>query len=372
MRGTPMRFVVAMVGVGLAWLGMLGLLWAGPAAAKCQLQQGAEFHVIVENHRALVPVEINGQQALMILDTGAGSSMLFPDAVRRFGLQTRYMPSALRVYGVGGQAHPQIAVISAFRLEQHYVAKDFMMMVAGGRGVAGERAVGLLGQDILANWDVEIDLAHSVVRLLHPVGCKSEEMVYWGAAYAQTRIESDPSFFAHTTVRALLNGKGVDAYLDTGAQGSTVTLAAAAQAGLRPGSPKVQQSGMSHGIGDYAAPTWIAVFDTFGLGEETINHAKIRMADMFEHATYEETGSHIAARADNLPSMLLGADFFLAHHVLISNSQHMVYFSYNGGTVFDTSSPPPQAPAEPVTAPATPNGQATKPPQVESAGAKGG
>jgi tetratricopeptide (TPR) repeat protein len=36
-------------------------------------------------------------------------------------------------------------------------------------------------------------------------------------------------------------------------------------------------------------------------------------------------------------AMLIGADFFLSHHILISNSQHRVYFTYNGGPVFNLS-----------------------------------
>ena len=32
--------------------------------------------------------------------------------------------------------------------------------------------------------------------------------------------------------------------------------------------------------------------------------------------------------------MLLGADFFLSHRILVSNSQHKLYFTYNGGPVF--------------------------------------
>jgi tetratricopeptide (TPR) repeat protein len=35
--------------------------------------------------------------------------------------------------------------------------------------------------------------------------------------------------------------------------------------------------------------------------------------------------------------MLLGADFFLSHHVYVANSQHRLYFTYNGGPVFNLS-----------------------------------
>ncbi len=48
--------------------------------------------------------------------------------------------------------------------------------------------------------------------------------------------------------------------------------------------------------------------------------------------------------------MLLGADFFRSHRVLISTSHNRVYFTYNGGPVFDVGA------AKPVqTAAATPN-----------------
>jgi predicted aspartyl protease len=355
---------------GFAVAAIFGLGWAGPTAAKCQLQQAAELHVSVENRRVLIPLEINGQPVQMILDTGAALSMRFPGAVERLGLTTHYMPESIRLYGVGGQAHPKMVILSTLNLDRTYRLKDFTMAVAGGQGVASETAVGLLGQDILAAWDVEIDLAHDRVRLLHPVGCARDEMVFWEGAYSDAPIVSDPSLFTHTTVRALLNGKGVDAYLDTGAQGAVVTLLAAEQAGVRPGSPQVQKAGVARGIGDYSAKTWIAVFNTFSLGQETVGHAKIRMADMFEHATFQDTNSRIATRAD-LPGMLLGADFFQAHHVLISNSQHLIYFSYNGGPVFDTSRPPTQASATPAIDSAAQNTPSSKPPQTAGADGKG-
>jgi tetratricopeptide (TPR) repeat protein len=35
--------------------------------------------------------------------------------------------------------------------------------------------------------------------------------------------------------------------------------------------------------------------------------------------------------------MLIGADFFLSHHILVSNSQRRLFFTYNGGPVFNLS-----------------------------------
>jgi hypothetical protein len=46
--------------------------------------------------------------------------------------------------------------------------------------------------------------------------------------------------------------------------------------------------------------------------------------------------------------MLIGCDFFLAHHVLVLNRQRKLLFTYNGGTVFQI---PPSAPASPPAKP---------------------
>ena len=48
--------------------------------------------------------------------------------------------------------------------------------------------------------------------------------------------------------------------------------------------------------------------------------------------------------------MLLGADFFLSHRVLISYQERKIFFTYNGGPVFDLSVHPGAGPALPTPA----------------------
>jgi tetratricopeptide (TPR) repeat protein len=67
--------------------------------------------------------------------------------------------------------------------------------------------------------------------------------------------------------------------------------------------------------------------------------------------------------------MLIGADFFLSHRIYVANSQHKLYFTYNGGPVFNLSGakyapappglgPSPGPAAEPGAAPAATAGSA--------------
>jgi tetratricopeptide (TPR) repeat protein len=71
--------------------------------------------------------------------------------------------------------------------------------------------------------------------------------------------------------------------------------------------------------------TWIAPFDSFKVGDnEEIHHTRLRIGDLSAVDT----------------DMLLGADFFLSHRVYVASSQHRLYFTYNGGPVFNLEAPP--------------------------------
>jgi hypothetical protein len=69
----------------------------------------------------------------------------------------------------------------------------------------------------------------------------------------------------------------------------------------------------------------VATFDSFALGGETVRNARIRIGDMS------------LGRID--AEMLLGMDFFRAHRILVSYAQGRMYFTHNGGRIFDITSP---------------------------------
>src|SRR5581483_8091857 len=108
---------------------------------------------------------------------------------------------------------------------------------------------------------------------------------------------------------------------DTGAATSLVGLRAAASAGKKPGDPGVEPAGYSTGIGRKAVQTWIATFPVLKIGDEEIHNARLRFGDLGPF------------------DMLLGDDFFLSHRVYVANSQHKLYFTYNGGPVFALNGP---------------------------------
>jgi tetratricopeptide (TPR) repeat protein len=114
--------------------------------------------------------------------------------------------------------------------------------------------------------------------------------------------------------------------VDTGAATSILSLKAAARAGVTPESAGVIDAGYSSGIGRGTIKSYIATFASLKFGDpddqgEEIQHARLRFADIG------------IGEAD----MLIGSDFFLSHRILVANSQRLLYFSYNGGAVFNLS-----------------------------------
>ena len=292
-------------------------------AEPCKVARFPDIQVNMSGLRPMVRAQINGQDALLIADSGAFFSTLTPAAVQLFHLP--YQASQeLYVTGVGGRESARVVRVRKFNLVGIKTWDDVDFVVAGSS--FGDQAVGLLGQNVLRVADVEYDLANGVIRLVRPKGdCRRTNLAYWAEAaakpYSVVDIESATPSQPHTRSAAYLNGVKIHVIFDTGAERSLLTLTAAKHAGITPGSPGVTDGGDSSGLGHKVHKTWITRFSSFKIGDEEIQHAQLRFGDID------------LIEAD----MLIGADFFLSHRVYVASSQNRLYFTYNGGPVFDLS-----------------------------------
>jgi tetratricopeptide (TPR) repeat protein len=135
-------------------------------------------------------------------------------------------------------------------------------------------------------------------------------------------IEAATPQSAHIAGTALINGEKIRVIFDTGAPTSLLSLKAAERAGVKPGSQGVVDAGYGGGIGRNRIRTYVGPFSSFKIGDEEILNTRLRFADF---------------GVDDA-DMLIGADFFLSHRIYVAGSQHKVYFTYNGGPVFDLTS----------------------------------
>ena len=209
-------------------------------------------------------------------------------------------------------------------------------LVAGSE--AGSGSSGVLGQNFLVNWNVEYDLAKGAIRLFKDSDCSRQFLAYWDLQNQQpitvTDIEKVSLRYPFAIAHAYINGEKIRVLFDSGASRSLLSLKAAERAGVKVDSPGVIDGGPTRGFGRNMVRTYIAPFASFKFADgEEIKNARLRVAD-------SDLGD-----AD----MLIGADFFLSHRIFIGNNQGKIYFTYNGGPVFDLrptskSAAPDQAP----------------------------
>jgi len=297
----------------------LGLLAAAPAhAAECHFK-AMTLPVSLIGTRAIATVEINGTPVPLMVDTGAFYSFLTDAAVQQLGLQRRNAPKGFRVEGLNSSIDIGVTTVQKLKLGAgEFANREFFV---GGNNPGGG-AMGILGRNLLFFTDAEFDLAHGVIRLMLPNDdCQGKAVAYWAdpPTVSELSMLSD-EHHVQPPVRVItqLNGHAAKAMFDTGAP-SSISLSLARQAGIA--EADMQAAGLMVGAGHGTLKSWIAPVQKLELGSEAVSGFRLRVVD-FDL---------------NDVDMLLGIDFFLSHRVYFAKSQHRVYFTYNGGTVFSLS-----------------------------------
>lgn len=300
---------------------LMAAILPSASIAICR-RSAADLPVTVQDTRPVVGAKINGQDAKLLIDSGSYLSSISSSAAEQYKLQTGMSASHSTV---------SAAVVKKFTIANVDVNNLEFLVVGNQDGDSGN--AGLLGQSFLERWDVEYDLANGMVRLMTDDDCHNTFLAYWitpGQAYTTMSIRSASTKEPLTMGTAYVNGVKIRVTFDTGAPQSVLSLKAAERAGVKIDMADVVDGGVTKGAGRNWLKSYIAPFDSFRFdnGEE-IRHTHLRIADL------------------NMNSdMLLGADFFLSHRVFVANSQNKLYFTYNGGPVFNlmTASQPASPP----------------------------
>src|SRR5207253_858357 len=133
--------------------------------------------------------------------------------------------------------------------------------------------------------------------------CDKGNLAYWseGKTFSVIPMTDPKDVGQHNIGTAKVNGRSIRVTFDTGASRSILERPAAERVGFSASAPGVVSAGISGGIDNHAIETWIAPFASFQIGGETITNTKLRVR------TINLTNS----------DMLLGADFFLSHRILV-------------------------------------------------------
>jgi tetratricopeptide (TPR) repeat protein len=298
----------------------LALTVAPAWAADCTVGRLAELPVTMYRTRPVVTGTINGVEARFLVDSGAFFSMMSRDTVNKNQLKLFPLPSNMRVRGVGGAAtDAQVTKVKQLTLVGFPGPVANVDFIVGGNSTVFSGIDGLIGQNLIGTNDTEFDLANGHLRLMRSKDCGERSLAYWAGdkPVGVVRIDERTLLEPHLIGRATINGVQIRVMFDSGASRSVLSKKAAERAGMTMDHENMDAAGLSAGIGNRMVETSIARFDVFDIGGEQIKNARLLVGDLGPR------------------EMLLGADFFLSHRIYVATKQNKIYFTYNGGRVFD-------------------------------------
>ncbi|HZT00888.1 MAG TPA: aspartyl protease family protein [Steroidobacteraceae bacterium] len=309
----------------LSWITALlatSLLRANAGATEpCKLVMYPQIPVEMDDLRPVITASINGVDARFIVDTGSFWDFLSPAAAAQFNLPLSHAPPFFYVNGVGGAVVPRIATAKTFTVAG-ITSHDARFLVGNNDFLGGQ--IGILGQNIFRIADVDYNFADGVLRFVEPQHCgREDELVYWTKTQPVGVVDLHwtSSDRPYLTGKADVNGHEIQVLFDTGSPRTILSLDAARRAGITPDSPGVLEAGFTSGLGKDTVKVWVAPVASFEIGGETIERTRVLIGAI--------------GLRDLGVDMLLGSDFFLAHHIYVAYSQDKLYFTYNGGVVFD-------------------------------------
>ena len=259
---------------------------------------------------------INGTPATMLIDTGSDQTHMTMNAATRRDLNLSM--TGRYVEGIGGLSRLYGVRLKDFAIGPAHAGRRPELTVIGSTAGTPDFDA-IVGAPFLLQADLELDLRAKRMKFYRPLECRKTDLFLWkedtvvlpfGRSYGRS---PNP----HFTV--VVNGKEMDALIDSGAHRSFMMLDAAKKAGIDVNGPGAVRMGDAGGIGADRAPHWIAPVKTMQIGQESISNVELGIID--------SQGSRTA-------DLYLGQDFLRTHRVLFAMSQEKLYIAYLGGDVF--------------------------------------
>jgi predicted aspartyl protease len=236
----------------------------------------------------------------MVVDTGAEATTVTPAAADALGLT--WMSSNDLLLGVGGAVRGGSVRLNRLQLGTLRASNmaldvgDLPPLEGPGRPVAG-----LLGQDLLGRYDIELDLVRQVMTLYAVPACPGFVPPGYRRADAQA-IERAGGGLLFTSVE--INGKTVRALIDTGARSSLLARRTAHGLGVTAAELERDPVATGRGIGSIPVAFQRHRFEEVRIGDVVLHDMTLNVAPL------------PIAGID----MLLGADWLAGRRVWLSRA----------------------------------------------------
>lgn len=244
---------------------------ASPASGSIALDDDVEARwvpfQITAGNQIRFALDINGQSATAILDTGVSHSVVSPDFARRAGLRVSRGGTARAIGGdvaIGWAASPTVRFGGLSRSGGNFAVVALPASATGN----GTPVDAMIGADILSCCALDIDYDSQQFRLL-----RSGRLPFAGERVPLRLTSGTNMYLAESTIA----GQPVRAMLvDTG-DGAAMTLTEATWGKIAPHGQPVTTT-LAYGVGG-PVTTGLTIVPAIGLGPVTADNVEVRIED---------------------------------------------------------------------------------------------
>ena len=259
------------------------------------------------NRAPFVTLSANSHPVTLILDTGAERTVLTPTAAGRIGAQRPAIEFPRQLRGISGGLGSHEVELRSFAagpvaLPWHRVLVAPVTMAI----VFATPFDGLLGADVLSDFDIDLDLAHHELKFYGKQTCPTAAPD-WMQPYIS--LSTGLSRGEHLFFTVQLDGRPLTAFIDTGAQVTTISTAAARATGVTESVLFSDRPVTTQGIAAGPLSARLHRFAKLNVGPLVIANPEILVADVK------------VSEAD----MVLGIDFLLQRRLWLSYGSRRVF-----------------------------------------------
>jgi predicted aspartyl protease len=282
---------------------------AGACADGCGTRSLGKIVIATLNRAPFVTLLANGRPVTLILDTGAERTVLTPTAADRIAAQRPIVEFPRQLRGISGDLQSREIELRSFTAGS--VALPWRRVLVAPVTMAQVFATpldGLLGADVLSDFDIDLDLPHHELKFYEKQICPTASPD-WREPYIS--LSTGLSRGQHLFFPVRLEDRSLTAFIDTGAQITTVSRAAAHAIGVTDSLLASDRPAKAQGIAAGPLPARIHQFAKLNVGPLVIARPEILVTDVS------------ASDAD----VVLGIDFLFRRRVWLSYGARRVFLS---------------------------------------------
>ncbi len=281
---------------------------APPSGGGCTVVGKARLPLVESQGRFSVQLTLDGQQTLMMVDTGAQRGALTAQTADRLRLAVGAGPTQ-HFNGVGGRGpeqHPRLVGRAEFGPT---VWPQYPMQIIGAlqpETPEHPSPAGLLGADMMSSYDVELDFPARTMTLYAVSGCAGDFVPWKGRREVLTPLVGPPDMFVIT---AAVNGHPIRALIDTGSNSSSLSRSAARSAKVSDAMLKLDPVGSYTGARGVAVPSHRHRFDRLAIGGSNFSGVDMSVQDV-DFGAFD---------------LLVGMDYLGSRRMWLSYSTHQLF-----------------------------------------------